>query len=223
MARTPLDRPDDLVWDEANISVAQQAAAARGEVLLFSTPAGSWCGSRGRPNTLVRYPDGIDGEFFFQKRAPASRPRWLDVVTIRFPSGRTADEIVPTHAADLAWLAVVTGARCCRRREGSSRAARRAGWPKTSGKRGLQVLVRIETRVDARSRAAGGAGASAAAPERMSLNRRGLLFVCGFACRQLVAVKRIGSGDIEIQRHQVAGPIVSNFVAIATLYQEERA
>src|SRR6185503_8977552 len=49
----------------------------------------------GRPNVLVRYPNGIDGEFFFQKRAPQSRPSWLDVVELRFPSGRTAQEIVP--------------------------------------------------------------------------------------------------------------------------------
>ena len=41
-----------------------------------------------RPNVLVRYPNGIDGEFFYQKRAPKSRPEWIDVVTLRFPSGR---------------------------------------------------------------------------------------------------------------------------------------
>src|SRR5437016_1735482 len=47
-----------------------------------------------RPNVLVRYPNGIDGEFFFQKRAPASRPPWIDVVALQFPSGRTAEEVV---------------------------------------------------------------------------------------------------------------------------------
>ena len=66
---------------------------------------GALRGSGGRPNTLVRYPNGIDEEFFYQKRAPAARPPWLAVATIRFPSGRTADEIVPRHASDLAWLA----------------------------------------------------------------------------------------------------------------------
>src|SRR6185503_18358541 len=66
---------------------------------------GALRGAGGRPNVLVRYPNGIDGEFFYQKRAPTSRPPWLEVVTIRFPSGRTADEIVPRQAADLAWLA----------------------------------------------------------------------------------------------------------------------
>ena len=58
-----------------------------------------------RPNVLVRYPNGIDGEFFYQKRAPASRPPWIDVVTLKFPSGRTAEEVVPRDAAALAWMA----------------------------------------------------------------------------------------------------------------------
>lgn len=58
-----------------------------------------------RPNVLVRYPNGIAGEFFFQKRAPGSRPAWLDVVTLRFPSGRTAEELVPREPAALAWMA----------------------------------------------------------------------------------------------------------------------
>src|SRR5437773_7862919 len=53
----------------------------------------------GRPNVLVRYPDGIDGEFFYQKRAPRSRPTWIEVVALRFPSGRSADEVVPRDQA----------------------------------------------------------------------------------------------------------------------------
>ena len=59
----------------------------------------------GRPNMLVRYPNGIGSEFFYQKRAPASRPEWIEVVTLRFPSGRSADEVVPREPAALAWLA----------------------------------------------------------------------------------------------------------------------
>jgi DNA ligase D-like protein (predicted polymerase) len=58
-----------------------------------------------RPNVLVRYPNGIDGEFFFQKRAPQARPSWIDAVTLRFPSGRSAEEVVPRDAAALAWMA----------------------------------------------------------------------------------------------------------------------
>jgi bifunctional non-homologous end joining protein LigD len=54
---------------------------------------------------LVRYPNGITGEFFYQKRAPQSRPPWIEVVALRFPSGRTAEEMVPRDAAALAWMA----------------------------------------------------------------------------------------------------------------------
>jgi bifunctional non-homologous end joining protein LigD len=66
---------------------------------------GALRGSGGRPNVLVRYPNGIEGEFFFQKRAPQSRPPWVEVVSLRFPSGRTAEEVVPRDAATLAWMA----------------------------------------------------------------------------------------------------------------------
>lgn len=59
----------------------------------------------GRPNVLVRYPNGIGGDFFYQKRAPESRPSWIEVTTLRFPSGRTAEEVVPRDAAALAWMA----------------------------------------------------------------------------------------------------------------------
>jgi DNA ligase D-like protein (predicted polymerase) len=66
---------------------------------------GALRGSGGRPNVLVRYADGIHGEFFYQKRAPASRPEWIEVVALRFPSGRMAEEVVPRDAAALAWMA----------------------------------------------------------------------------------------------------------------------
>src|SRR5919107_935790 len=66
---------------------------------------GALRGAGGRPNVLVRYPNGIASEFFYQKRAPESRPDWMEVVTLRFPSGRTAEEIVPRDAAALAWMA----------------------------------------------------------------------------------------------------------------------
>src|SRR5580698_8074388 len=59
----------------------------------------------GRPNVLVRYPNGVGGEFFYQKRAPQSRPDWIDVATLQFPSGRGAEEVVPRDAAALAWMA----------------------------------------------------------------------------------------------------------------------
>jgi DNA ligase D-like protein (predicted polymerase) len=65
---------------------------------------GALRGAGGRPNVLVRYADGIHGEFFYQKRAP-TRPPWIEVVTLSFPSGRLAEEVVPRDAAALAWMA----------------------------------------------------------------------------------------------------------------------
>jgi DNA ligase D-like protein (predicted polymerase) len=66
---------------------------------------GALAAAGGRPNVLVRYPNGIDGDFFYQKRAPQSRPDWIDVVALQFPSGRTAEEVVPRDAAALLWMA----------------------------------------------------------------------------------------------------------------------
>jgi DNA ligase D-like protein (predicted polymerase) len=66
---------------------------------------GALRGAGGRPNVLVRYPNGIAKEFFYQKRAPDSRPDWIEVVALNFPSGRTAEEVVPRDAAALAWMA----------------------------------------------------------------------------------------------------------------------
>lgn len=57
-----------------------------------------------RPVVLKRYVRGIDKDFFFQKRAPKKRPDWLETVTLRFPSGRTADELVVTEVAHLVWM-----------------------------------------------------------------------------------------------------------------------
>ncbi len=71
----------------------------------LSVAAGALRGSGDRPNVLVRHPNGVGQEFFYQKRAPASRPPWIEVVALKFPSGRTAEEVVPRDAAALAWMA----------------------------------------------------------------------------------------------------------------------
>jgi bifunctional non-homologous end joining protein LigD len=141
---------------------------------------GALRGAGGRPCVLVRFPNGIGGEFFFQKRAPAKRPEWLEVASIRFPSGRSADEVVPRHPADLAWMAnlaclelhphpvraddlehpdelrvdldPVPGVEWAQIRQVAHVVHETladfglTGWPKTSGSRGLHVLVRIERR-----------------------------------------------------------------------------
>ena len=57
-----------------------------------------------RPMALKRFVQGAQGEAFFQKRAPANRPHWIDTVVLTFPSGRSAEEIVVSDAAQLAWV-----------------------------------------------------------------------------------------------------------------------
>jgi bifunctional non-homologous end joining protein LigD len=141
---------------------------------------GALRGAGGRPCVLVRYPQGIAGEFFFQKRAPAGRPDWLEVAQIHFPSGRTAEEIVPREAAALAWMANLA---CLELHPHPVRAEDLdhpdelrvdldpvpgvewgqilqvagvvqtvladfglVGWPKTSGSRGIHVIVRTHPR-----------------------------------------------------------------------------
>ncbi len=71
----------------------------------LAVAAGALKAAGGRPNVLVRYPNGIHGDFFYQKRAPRARPPWIDSTILRFPSGRSAEEIVPRDAAALAWMA----------------------------------------------------------------------------------------------------------------------
>ena len=141
---------------------------------------GALRGAGGRPNVLVRYPNGVGEEFFYQKRAPASRPEWIEIVELKFPSGRTAEEIVPRDAAALAWMANLA---CLELHPHPVRAEELdhpdelrvdldpvpgilwpqiqqvahvvrevlheldlIGWIKTSGSRGMHVIVRIEQR-----------------------------------------------------------------------------
>jgi bifunctional non-homologous end joining protein LigD len=59
---------------------------------------------RRRPMQMKRYPDGVEGFHFYQKRVPEPHPGWLETVHIRFPSGRTADFPVCNDAAALAWI-----------------------------------------------------------------------------------------------------------------------
>ncbi len=70
----------------------------------LSVAPGALAGIRDRPVVLKRFVDGAEGEAFYQKRAPAKRPEWLRTVTLAFPSGRTAEEVVVDDAAGLAWI-----------------------------------------------------------------------------------------------------------------------
>src|SRR5215469_15900579 len=105
---------------ETLIVAGREVAISNPDKLLFPKPRhtkldlvryyvtvsdGALRGAGGRPNMLVRYPEGVDGEHFYQKRAPKSRPPWIEVVVLHFPSGRSAEEVVPRDVAALAWLA----------------------------------------------------------------------------------------------------------------------
>src|SRR5690349_8389074 len=70
----------------------------------LSVAPGALVGIRDRPIVLKRFVHGAEGEPFYQKRAPENRPEWLRTVTLSFPSGRTAEEIVVDNAAGLAWI-----------------------------------------------------------------------------------------------------------------------
>jgi bifunctional non-homologous end joining protein LigD len=70
----------------------------------LSVADGALAGAAGRPMALKRYVNGIHGEAFYQKRAPEKRPGWIETAELRFPSGRTAHEVVLRDAAGLAWI-----------------------------------------------------------------------------------------------------------------------
>jgi DNA ligase D-like protein (predicted polymerase) len=147
-------------------------------VRYYGTLAGPvLTGVWGRPMGLRRHVDGITGEAFYQKRAPANRPEWIETVRLSYPSGGVADEVVVRHAADLAWLANLgcidlhphpvraddlehpdelrvdldpnPGVGWAQIREVAMVVrdvlvdCGLTGWPKTSGSRGLHILVRV--------------------------------------------------------------------------------
>jgi bifunctional non-homologous end joining protein LigD len=70
----------------------------------LSVAPGAVGGIRDRPIVLKRFVNGAEAEAFYQKRAPSDRPSWVRTVTLSFPSGRTAEEIVVDNAAGLAWI-----------------------------------------------------------------------------------------------------------------------
>jgi len=94
-----ISHPDKVLFPKPNYTKLDLAQ------YYVAVADGALRGAGGRPNMLVRYPDGIEGEHFYQKRAPKSRPAWIEVVELHFPSGRGAEEVVPRDAAALAWLA----------------------------------------------------------------------------------------------------------------------
>jgi bifunctional non-homologous end joining protein LigD len=102
----------DVAVDGRTLTVSNPSKvffSARGETKLdlvnyyIAVGAGALVGVRERPTVLKRFPNGAEGEFFFQKRVPAKRPEWLETVTVSFPSGRDAEELCPVDVAHLVW------------------------------------------------------------------------------------------------------------------------
>jgi DNA ligase D-like protein (predicted polymerase) len=85
---------------------SKQTKLSKLDILRYylSVAPGALAGIAARPIVLKRFVNGAEGEAFYQKRAPADRPDWLRTVTLSFPSGRTAEEIVVDDAAGLAWI-----------------------------------------------------------------------------------------------------------------------
>jgi bifunctional non-homologous end joining protein LigD len=93
-----ITNPDKLYFSQARISKLDLVR------YYLKVAPGAIAGIRDRPIVLKRFVNGAEGEAFYQKRAPDVRPPWLRTVTLSFPSGRTAEEIVVDDAAGLAWI-----------------------------------------------------------------------------------------------------------------------
>jgi len=94
-----ITNPDKLYF-------SSQARVSKLDLVRYyqSIAPGAIAGIRDRPIVLKRFVNGAEGEAFYQKRAPEQRPAWLRTVTLSFPSGRTAEEVVVDDAAGLAWI-----------------------------------------------------------------------------------------------------------------------
>jgi len=94
-----ISNPDKLYF-------SSQARVSKFDLVGYylSVAPGALAGIRDRPIVLKRFVNGAEAEAFYQKRAPAQRPSWLRTVTLSFPSGRTAEEIVVDDAAGLVWI-----------------------------------------------------------------------------------------------------------------------
>src|ERR687895_2179201 len=101
-----IDGHDVRVSNPGKLYFSKQIKLTKLELVRYylSIAPGALAGIRDRPIVLKRYVDGAEGEAFYQKRAPSNRPSWLRTVTLSFPSGRKAEEIVVDDAAGLAWI-----------------------------------------------------------------------------------------------------------------------
>src|SRR5712671_2218860 len=93
-----ITHPEKLYFSQAKVSKLDLVR------YYLSVAAGALAGIRDRPIVLKRFVNGAEGQAFYQKRAPAEHPPWLRTVTLSFPSGRTAEEVVVDDAAGLFWI-----------------------------------------------------------------------------------------------------------------------
>jgi bifunctional non-homologous end joining protein LigD len=93
-----ITNPDKVFFPQAGVTKLDLVR------YYLATADGALRGVAGRPMALKRFVNGAEGEAFFQKRAPASRPDWVETVELSFPSGRTAHEVVVRDTAQLAWV-----------------------------------------------------------------------------------------------------------------------
>jgi DNA ligase D len=94
-----LTHPDKAIFPERGYTKRDLAQ------YFLSVGGGALRALRDRPTTLQRYPDGIGGSSFYQKRVPKDLPDWIPTTRITFPSGRTADEMRPTELGAILWAA----------------------------------------------------------------------------------------------------------------------
>jgi bifunctional non-homologous end joining protein LigD len=101
-----IDGRDVRVTHPDKLYFSSQTKVSKLELVRYylSVAPGAVGGIEDRPIVLKRFVNGAEGEAFYQKRAPTERPAWLRTVTLSFPSGRTAEEVVVDDAAGLAWI-----------------------------------------------------------------------------------------------------------------------
>src|SRR5215472_5516163 len=93
-----ITNPDKVFYPAAGVTKLDMVS------YYLSVAEGALRGVEGRPMVLKRFVHGADGEPFFQKRAPAKRPDWIETALLSFPSGRSADEVVVRGPAGLVWV-----------------------------------------------------------------------------------------------------------------------
>src|SRR5215510_6951836 len=112
MAKEPASQVLSIEGREVRITnpdklyLSSQARISKLDLVRYylSVAPGAIAGIRDRPIVLKRFVNGAEGEAFYQKRAPDKRPPWLRTVTLSFPSGRNAEEVVVDEASGLAWV-----------------------------------------------------------------------------------------------------------------------